>query len=164
MGATNINYQFLFVNGQALGSSPQIVITFPSDISLAGVGCSMSVGGTTYPTTFTTSSTNLIINCVLSNPITAGSSISIQVSGITNPLQPLSYTFGLTTYYNSSIPTSRTEYNNIAFSATYTAITNMAVTLTPPSFTVYTSTAINISFACPVSIPALSTFTLTFPS
>lgn len=83
--------------------------------------------------------------------------------GVTNPLQPLTYSFGLATYYNSSVNTSRVEYSTSAFNATYTTITNLNITLTPSTFTVYAFTPINISFTTPVALPASSTFTLTFP-
>jgi hypothetical protein len=56
------------------------------------------------------------------------------------------------------------EYNTAAFTTTFTTITNLAIVLTPPAFSVYTFTAINMAFSCPLTIPALSTFTITFPT
>lgn len=163
MGSTATTYLFSFTNGQPLSSSPSFVLAFPSDISLSGVTCSIGVNGALSPIACNANSSNLIINYA-GAAISSGSAISIQVSGTTNPILPMNYTFGLTTYYNSSISTSRVEYNSAAFRAIYTAITNLPVTLTPSTFTVYTFTSINISFTCPLNIPALSTFTLVFPS
>ncbi len=55
------------------------------------------------------------------------------------------------------------EYNTAAFTTTFTTINSLPIVLTPPTFTVYTFTAINMTFTCPLNIPAQSTFTITFP-
>lgn len=79
-------------------------------------------------------------------------------------MQPIAYTFGLSTYYNSSVSTSRVETNSAAFTTTYTAITSLPITLAPNAFTVYTTTSTTLTFTCPIPVPALSTFTVTFPT
>ncbi len=124
----------------------------------------MGVNGAATAASCSSSSTSLAINYTSGGDIGSGSSITIKVVGITNPLSPMTRTFGITTYYNSSSITSKVEYNTGAFNATYSAITNLSITMTPSTFTVYTYTSVNISFVSPVEIPALSTFLLTFPS
>lgn len=86
------------------------------------------------------------------------------MNGLINPLLPQTFNFGLKTYYSSIVPTSLVEYNNIAFTALYTVITNLPVTLTPSSFTSYTLSSAVISFTSPINIPSLSDFTVIVPS
>jgi hypothetical protein len=86
------------------------------------------------------------------------------VSGLANPLLPQTFNFGLKTFYSSILSTSLVEYNSIAFSALYTVITNLQVTLSPSVFTSYTLSSTTISFTTPLNIPALSDFTVIIPS
>jgi hypothetical protein len=67
----------------------------------------MGVNVAATATSCTSSSTSLTINYTSGATIGSGSSITIKVVGITNPLSPLTKTFGITTYYNSSLITSR---------------------------------------------------------
>lgn len=150
MGSTLTTYTFSFTNGQPLSSNPSIVLEFPSDISLSGVTCLMGINGAATAASCSSSSTSLTINYTSGGDIGSGSSITIKVVGITNPLSPITRTFGITTYYNSSSITSKVEYNTAAFNATYSAITNLSITMTPSTFTVYTYTSVNISFVSPV--------------
>ena len=115
---------------------------------------------------FTPSSTILSFNYSSSPsaPFNAGDVIKIVVNGLTNPILPQTFNFGLKTYYSSLSPISLVEYNNIAFSALYTVITNLLVTLTPTSFTSYTQSSAVISFSSPINIPVLSDFTVIIPS
>lgn len=163
MSSPNTTYSFTFTNGQPLGTTPAFVITFPSDISLSSASCSVGVNSGGSSTACNVFSSTITIN-YSGSAVNAGSTITIQVAGITNPLQITPYSFGLTTYYSSSVNTSRVEYNTAAFTTTFTAINNLNITLTPSTFTVYTFTAINMTFTSPVSIPALSVFTLVLPT
>jgi hypothetical protein len=163
MASTGVTYTFTFTTGQALGLNPSFVLTFASDISLSGAICMIGVNSSASNIDCTPTSLNLVIDYSSGTIIPSGSNIIIRVLGRTNPLLPTGYNFGLTTYYSSSVNTSKVESNSAAFTTTYTAITNLPVVLTPSNFTVYTSTPINMTFTCPTNIPELSTFTLTFP-
>lgn len=163
MSSPNTTYNFTFINGQPLGPTPAFVITFPTDISLSTASCSVGVNSAVSSTSCNVNSSTITIS-YSSTAVNAGSTIIILVAGITNPLQITPYSFGLTTYYSSAVNTSRVEYNTAAFQTTFTSINNLAVTLTPSSFVVYTFTAINMSFMSPVDIPALSVFNLVFPT
>lgn len=66
----------------------------------------MGVNGAVSPAPCSSISTRLTVNYTSGSSIAAGSSITIKVVGITNPLSPAVRTFGITTYYNSSLNTS----------------------------------------------------------
>jgi len=153
MAYTGVTYTFNFTTGQALGPNPSFILIFPSDISITGVTCMIGVNAPASTIACTHSSSNLVINYSGGINVPSGSSIVIKVAGITNPLLPSPYNFGLTTYYNSNVVTSKVESNLAAFRITYTAITNLAVTLAPSNFTVYTLTLITMTFICPTNIP-----------
>ncbi len=86
MASPGTKYTFTFTNGQPLGSTPAFVLTFPSDISLSNATSAIGVNSATVANNCSTSSTNLIINYSSSGPIGTGSIITIEISGITNPL------------------------------------------------------------------------------
>jgi hypothetical protein len=163
MSSINTIYNFTFTIGQPLGPTPAFVITFPTDISLGTASCLIVVSSVTTSVGCNANSSTITIN-YSGTTLDAGETVIILVTGITNPLQITPYFFGLTTYYSSSVNTSRVEYNTAAFTTTFTTITNLAARLTPSSFVVYTFTAINISFSSPVGIPAQSVFSLVFPT
>lgn len=162
---TATTYSFAFTIGQALSAASQFVISLPSDVTIGVLTCRIGVtGGALSATPCSAVSSSLVVNYASASSITAGSAIVIEVVGLTNPMQPMAYTFGLSTYYNSSLSTSKVETNSVAFSATYTAITSLPVTFAPNTFTVYTTTSTTLSYTSPIPIPALSTFTVTYPS
>jgi hypothetical protein len=164
MGASNTLYTFQFVINQPLSSTPSIKIVFASDIGISGVTCSASLSnGTVIATTCTTAGSTLSINFTAGGIISVPNNIILSINGLTNPLQPTIYLFGITTYYDSTLSTSRVEYNAAAVNTSYTVITNVSVLLTPSSFTVYTITPVNISLNCPLNLPANSTFYISFP-
>jgi len=140
------------------------LITVASDIGISGTTCSASLSnGTVSATTCISVGNVLSINFTAGGYINAPCNVTLAINGLTNPLQPIIYYFGITTYYDSTISTSRVEYNTAAVNASYTVITNVSVIFSPASLTVYTITPVNISLTCPLNLPANSTFYISFP-
>jgi hypothetical protein len=77
MASIGTKYTFTFTNGQALGSTPAFVLTFPSDISQSGVTCSIGVNSALVANACTSSSTSLTINYSSGSAISTGSTITI---------------------------------------------------------------------------------------
>lgn len=165
MGSLNTAYLFSFVVGQPLSMNPSLKFVFPSDIALTGVTCSVSLSCVVASSPSCIGvGTILNVNFSASNYIPQGCTVQVTVNGLTNPLQPLAYFFGLTTYYDANVQASRVEYNDNAFNATYTVITNITVTLAPNSMSVYALTPTTITLTCPLDLPANSTFWVEFPT
>jgi hypothetical protein len=155
-------FTFNFLIGQPLGSTPAFVIVIPTDFTMVSPSCSASILGLTVSSSSCTylNSTNTIrVILTASSAISTNSNITIVVlSGVTNPSTPKSYSFSMSTYYDSTVSTSRVETSLTAFAVTITEISNYPVTLSPSGLTVYSSTSIVLSFVPVITIPIASTF------
>lgn len=83
------------VTGQPLGMNPFIKLIFASDIGISNVTCSVGIDGTTSASSCSPSGSTLAINFTSTIVIPAGSNITIKISGVTNPLLPQTYFFGV---------------------------------------------------------------------
>ncbi len=104
MGATGVMYTFTFTISQPLSSSCSFSLIFPADISLTVSNCTISVNnGIVSNVAFIPSSTILSFNYSSSPsaPFNIGDTFTIIVNGLTNPLLPQTFNFGLKTYYSS---------------------------------------------------------------
>jgi hypothetical protein len=159
-------FTFNFLTGQQLGTNPAIAFIFPIDFIIASPSCAASVIGftiTQVSCTFSNSTNTVRVNLTANSVISANSNVTVTISGVTNPNTPKGYSFAMSTYYSSTITTSRVETSVSAFSTTITEITNFPVTLSPAGLTVYSSTSIILSFTPTVTIPIFSTFYVEFP-
>lgn len=160
-------FTFNFLLGQDLSNTPAFVFTFPNDFVINTPSCSASVISLTVTSVACSNNGNVVtvnFTASSSSKISAGRNVTvILTSGVTNPVTPGSYSIGMTTYYISSVSTSKSETSTTAFTTTITEIANYPVTLTPPGLTVYTPTDIIFSFTPSIDIPISSTFYIEFP-
>lgn len=89
--------------------------------------------------------------------------MTIIINGVVNPTIPKAYPIAMSTYYSSTVSTSKVESSLTAFSTTITEISNYPVTLSPAGLTVYAPTDIILSFTPSVNIPTSSLFYIEFP-
>jgi len=160
MTKSSVNYTLSILTAQPLGTSPSLKFYFTSDITIASPVCSVSlITGTVSAMTCQINATTnvLTVNFTALTAVTSSTNISVAISGFTNPSSPNTDNFGIETFYDSSISTSRVEYNFNAFTATFVGITNYPATFSPTSLTVYTSTSTTISFTNSIVIPSGST-------
>jgi len=109
MGAINTIYTFNFVINQPLSPNPTIKLTFPSDIILSTATCLISFSNSSVISTpiCMALGVDLIINFTASDYISAPNNVILIINGLANPLNPTMHTFGITTYYDATIPASR---------------------------------------------------------
>lgn len=104
-------YTFNFLTGQPLGSNPAFIITFSSDFSITTPLCAVSITGITVSSSscsYSSSTYKLSINLTTTaSTLPSSSNITFVVSGITNPAVPKSFFFPMSTYYDSSVSTSK---------------------------------------------------------
>ena len=164
--AATTTYTFVFNNTHPLSTSASLELTFPADITVPASPSCVITTGTATLTSSSCSGSGQVITFTLdtSSGIAASDTITLQVSSLTNPLQPNTYTFGLNTYYSSTQNTSLVETSTTCFSATYTAISNHPVILTPTSMTVYTTTTVILSMTNQVALPANTEWVVVWPA
>lgn len=109
--AATTTYTFTITIGNPLGQTPKIVLTLPSDITSTNFianTCTVSLNTVpaTTPTCSLLSNTLSITLTAPSSTISSSTIISIVIPNLTNPPTPQNYTFGIQTYYSSSIVNS----------------------------------------------------------
>ena len=104
-------YSFTFLTGQTLGGNPAFAITFSSDFTITTPICTITISGLTVSSSSCSySSTSFILSINITtaaSTIASGRNFTFAVSGITNPAVPKSFSFPMSTYYDSSVSTSK---------------------------------------------------------
>lgn len=104
-------YTFTFLTGQPLGGNPAFAITFSSDFTISTPICTITISGLTVSSSSCSySSTNFILSINITtaaSTIASGRNFTFVISGITNPETPKSFSFPMSTYYDSSVATSK---------------------------------------------------------
>lgn len=107
MATPSVTYTFSYITQQPLSNSPIILITFPNDISISSVICSVSIASFTDAFSNCTANSS-VLRVVFSSGgvVGSGTNITIKVSGITNPFSPNLRYFPFAVYYDT-VATSR---------------------------------------------------------
>lgn len=110
--ATSSALTFNFLTGQPLGSSPAIALAFHSDFLVSSPSCTVSVLGLTTTLTgcgFSNATNTVTVGLTASSAVPTNSNFTITVSGVRNPSTPKSYPIGMSTFFSSSVGSSRVE-------------------------------------------------------
>ena len=96
MANTNTSYLFTFNISQPLTNNSAVRIGFHTDINIAAATCTLTINGTTIPSTCSPVGNVLVLNISASlSSISSGSQFQITVNGVTNAVYPQLYNFSL---------------------------------------------------------------------
>lgn len=168
MAKQNVQYTFSMVTAQPLGSTPMLQLTIPVNIIVPSLPtCSVTINAVSALTKTCSYDSNTTILSVVftqsSGAITNSSNITVVLQGLTNPSAPSTIPIALSTFYSSTVLTSKVESLSAAFSLTFSGITNYPATFTPSNLTVFTSTATAITLTNSIEIPSGSTIYVSYP-
>lgn len=161
--ATAVDYAVDFETPEALSAgSSTITVAFPSTVGLSGVNCYSVIDDSSSaqracegPTTVNGSTVTLTVPS--SVPIAAGSEVTVQAGGVSNPTAAGPETIDVST---SADPTPVAVNYTVSAEA---AVTH--ATLTPSSTSVTASSVSDsLQFVVPARLPSNSTITVTFPA